>query len=224
MENNSQTQIVGLDDVGVQNTPIDEINGEVVNLFFVAIDSSGSMQPYLADMKKCLKDFKDAILNCKEVDDILIARADFSSFANVTGYKKVADFDTQYDPDGNTILYDVINEGTFKLLQYMEYLKNQGVRVKVVFSVFSDGEDTASRSNSASAKTAIEQLNSKEITTAFISFGQNALNEAKTLGFRNILNVSSSVSELRRAFDVLSKSVISSSKSVIGKKDDFFTV
>ena len=45
-----------------------------------------------------------------------------------------------------------------------------------------------------------------------------------TLGFKNILDVSSSASELRRAFNCLSKSVIENSKSAVSKQDDFFDV
>jgi hypothetical protein len=216
-------QVVGLDDIGQINTSIDQISGEVVNLIFVAIDGSGSMSSYVSDMKKCLSEFKNAITNSKEVDEILIARADFASFINVGGYKKVVDFDIDYDADGNTLLYDVITEGFQKLLQYIDYLKNQGVRVKIVFSVFSDGEDNGSRKSLNDAKHCVEELSRKEITTAFISFGQGAMNIAKSLSFKNILNVSSSASELRKAFDVLSKSVISASKSVVKPADgDFF--
>lgn len=72
------------------------------------------------------------------------------------------------------------------------------------------------------AKRRIQDLNSKEITTAFISFGGTATGIAKSLGFRNILDVSSSASELRKAFDCLSKSVIESSKSVVADGDNFF--
>ena len=49
-------------------------------------------------------------------------------------------------------------------------------------------------------------------------------NEAKNLGFRNILDVTSSASELRKAFNCLSKSVIESSKSVVADGDDFFQI
>jgi hypothetical protein len=76
----------------------------------------------------------------------------------------------------------------------------------------------------AKAKKAVEYLNVEEIVTAFISFGGQATQEAKDLGFKNILDVSSSASELRRAFNCLSKSVIENSKSAVSKQDDFFDV
>lgn len=98
------------------------------------------------------------------------------------------------------------------------------MRVKAVFAVFSDGADNDSKSSFGEAKRAVEYLNDEEITTAFISFGGGAAKVAKDLGFRNMLDVSSSASELRRAFQCLSKSVIESSKSVLADEDDFFKV
>ena len=40
----------------------------------------------------------------------------------------------------------------------------------------------------------------------------------------NVLTVGSSTTELRKAFNCLSKSVIESSKSVVADGDDFFTM
>ena len=215
MDNNN-VAVVGLGDAVAQmNTPIDQIAGEVVNLIFVGIDQSGSMTSYITDMEKCLKEFKTAITATKEVDDILLARADFESSICVGGYKKVQDFDINYQANGGTSLYDVVVEGKKKLIDYIEYLKNQGVRTKAVFAIFSDGEDTSSRMGINEAKNATGEMNSKEIVTAFISFGGMATGIAKTMDFKNILDVGSSASELRKAFNVLSKSVISSSKSVV---------
>ena len=96
--------------------------------------------------------------------------------------------------------------------------------MKAVFALFSDGKDNASISSFGDAKDAIGFLNKEEITTAFISFGGEALDEAKQLGFRNILDITSSAEELRKAFECLSKSVIESSKSILADEDDFFQV
>ena len=220
----SEINILGIDEIENLNTKIDDIDTEVINLIFVAIDGSGSMSPYVNDMKSSLSDFQGALLGSKEVDEILLARADFSGSINIGGYKPVDQFDVNYRASGLTVLYDVIVDGSAKLLQYMDYLKRQGMRVKAVFSVFSDGDDTASRSSINEAKKCIEDLKNQEITTAFISFGSGAENEAKKLKFGNILTVGSSASELRRAFNTLSKSVIDSSKSVTPTTDSFFDI
>ena len=216
--------IDGLDEIEIQNTPIDDINSEVVNLIMVEIDNSSSMEPYKNDMITSLNNFRDALQNSKEADEMLVARANFSSNIQVGGYKKIDQFDVNYSAGGMTAMYDAIVKGADELFKYMEYLKQQGMRVKAVFSIFSDGEENSSRATLQEAKSKIKELNDKEVVTAFISFGSDAMMEAKRLGVKNILQVGSSASELRKAFDCLSKSVIDSSKSVVSKKDDFFTI
>lgn len=216
--------IDGLDEIEIENTSIDDIDSENINLIFLGIDQSGSMDSYSKDMKHSLSEFKNALTNSKEVDEILVARANFDYSTDIGGYKKISEFSTGFSANGCTAMYDAITEGTEKLKEYRLCLKNEGMRVKAVFAIFSDGEDNQSKSSFSDAKRSIEYLNNEEITTAFISFGGAATKTAKDLGFRNILDVSSSASELRNAFNCLSKSVIESSKSVVADEDDFFQV
>lgn len=224
-------EIDGLDEIEVENTAIDDLESESINLIFLGIDESGSMTPYRTsgDMTNCLGEFKAALEDSKEADEILVARADFSDAINVGGYKKISEFDTSFAAYGMTAMYDTIIEGSEKLIQYRDFLKAQGATsIKAVFSIFSDGEDTCSRNGFAEAKKAVETLNKREFRTAFISFGGQATQVAKDLGFRDILDVKSSASELRKAFNCLSKSIIKFSKDVIqdGNKedDDFFQI
>ena len=217
-------EIFGLDEVEVANTSIEEIDSEEVHLVFVGVDASGSMFPFTTDMTKCLNDFRDSLKNSKEENKILVARATFDDRYILTGYKKIIDFDVQYSAAGGTAMYDTIVEGKEKLVQYFDHLKKQGMRVKAVFAIFSDGEDNSSRHTGAAAKKAIQELNGLEITTAFISFGGSADSIAHDLDFKNVLAVGGSASELRKAFDCLSKSVIESSKSVVATPNNFFVV
>ncbi len=219
-----EIEMDGLEDVEAANTSVDEIDSENINLIFVGIDRSGSMYPFRGDMGKSLGDFKDALTDSKEADNILVARADFADTAVVGGYKRITEFDTAYQSGGCTAMFDTIVDGTKKLREYRDYLKNEGMRVKAVFAIFSDGEDNVSNNNFGDAKKAVEYLNNEEIVTAFISFGGEATQTANDLGFRSILNVNSSASELRKAFNCLSKSVIENSKSAVSKQDDFFDV
>ncbi|MCI8378672.1 MAG: hypothetical protein HFH72_09160 [Lachnospiraceae bacterium] len=219
-------EIDGLDEIEAENTAVDDLESESINLIFLGIDESGSMTQYIKDMQNCLAEFKTALTDSKEADEILVARADFSDFINIGGYKKISEFDTGYQTFGMTAMYDTIVNGSEKLKEYRKFLKEQGMtRVKAVFAVFSDGAENDSNSDYSEAKQAVDFLNSEEITTAFISFGGQATQTAKDLGFRNILDVASSASELRKAFNCLSKSVIESSKSVLADDgDDFFQI
>lgn len=209
-------------DIEAQNTAIDDLESENVNLMLIGIDGSGSMSSYRNDMMQCLTDFKDALENSKEANEILVARADFASNIDIGGYKAIDEFDTSFSAGGCTAMYDAVVEGSAKMLEYRKYLRDQGVRVKCVFAIFSDGYENGSKADVAAARQAIANLNREEITTAFISFGSDAKVEAQKLGFVNMLEVGSSASELRKAFNCLSKSVIESSKSVVADGDAFF--
>lgn len=217
-------EIDGLDEIEVENTAVDDLDTENIHLVFIGIDQSYSMNPYRGDMEKCLKEFKNGLINSKNENEILIARSNFSDDVKTGGYKKISEFDTGYSVFNMTALYAAIIDGTGKLLDYYKFLKDEGHHVKAVFSIFGDGEDTMNGDFGA-AKKCIETLNKKEIITAFISSDGQATQVAKDLGFRNILDVASSASELRKAFNCLSKSVIESGKSVLSDDgDDFFQV
>lgn len=218
-----EIEIDGLgDEIEEQNTSIDDLESENVNLMMIGIDRSGSMMRYRQDMIQCLLDFKNALSDSKDSNEILVARVDFDDSIDASGYKNIQEFDTNYAAGGCTAMYDAIMEGSKKMLEYRQYLRDQGVRVKCVFAIFSDGYDNESSVSMSAARQAVEHLNDLEITTAFISFGSDAKNEAQKLGFMNLLEVGSSASELRRAFNCLSKSVIESSKSVVADGDAFF--
>jgi len=228
--------ILGLDDMEQENTSMDDLNSESISLIMTNIDQSGSIEQnhLTGTMRKCLASFKKDISESKEKDEMLVAKGTFNnSDINVSGYKKIEEYDVSYISRGGTPLYDSIILTTEKLINYMTFLKDQGMRVKAVFSVFSDGEDTTSRATLSQAKKSIEKLNQMEVTTAFIGLGAEAVAEAKRLQFVNIFDIIDAkksmtpeqiASTLRRAFNVLSKSVIESSKSVVAQADDFFTM
>ena len=235
----NEIEIDGLDEIEVENTAVDDLESESINLIFLGIDESGSMGSYIKDMKNCLSEFKTALTDSKEADEILVARADFTDDIKIGGYKKISEFDTNYQTFGMTAMYDTIVNGAEKLKEYRKFLKEQGMtKVKAVLAIFSDGLDNQSTHSFSEAKREVgtldnrgkyppESLNGEEITTAFISFGGQATQTAKDLGFRNILDVASSASELRKAFNCMSKSIIKFSKDVIqdgDKEDDFFQI
>lgn len=213
-----------LDDLELMNTPIEELQTEEVVLIFLGIDASGSMQIYERVMQEELEKFKRSIEQSKENERILVARADFSDFLIIRGYKKVDDVDTDYKTYNSTRLYDTIVDGSKGLFEYMEYLRSQGMRVRAVFSIFSDGQENDSKASRAQTKRVVEDLKKAEIVTAFIAFGEDALDEAMRLNFQNMLEVGRSESELRMAFNQLSRSSISHSKSSSTSTDDFFQI
>lgn len=81
-------QIDGLDEIEVENTAVDDLYSENINLIFLGIDESSSMTPHANAMRGSLTGFRNGLTNSKEADEILVARADFSDFVKVGGYKK----------------------------------------------------------------------------------------------------------------------------------------
>ena len=96
----------------------------------------------------------------------------------------------------------------------MEQLKNNGTNARACMIILSDGLDNDSQYRASDARQAIQDLISKEITVAFIAFGQEAFGVADKIGIKpqNVKEVSNDESELRRVIDLVSKSAISASK------------
>ena len=52
-------EIDGLDEIEIENTSVEEIDSENINLIFLGIDKSGSMSVFQQDMKHSLTEFQD---------------------------------------------------------------------------------------------------------------------------------------------------------------------
>ena len=124
-------EIDGLDEIEVENTAVDDLESESINLMFRGIDESQSMWKFIKEMLQSLLKFKNAFENSKEADEILVARADFAGDIKIGGYKKISEFDTGFDVYGCTAMYDTIVEGVEKLQEYRNFLKEQGMRIHI---------------------------------------------------------------------------------------------
>jgi len=223
-------EIYGLEQ-NYDNVAIEDLESERQTLVNILIDASSSMNQYEMVMGSCLNNFKQAIANSKERDEMLIAKTVFASNVDHHGYQLIDDFDTDYSAGGTTALYDAIVEAQQRLLNekqngYMQTLDNNGIRTKAVIAIFSDGYDNNSKSSLSEARKALNYLQSKEIIVAFIAFGDGAKGIANDLGINpeNIREFDASESELRKIFMILSKSAISASKSAGVSNGAFFTV
>lgn len=223
--------IDGLDEVYGTNVDVDEVLSANMMLVDFRIDGSGSMSWYERAMRECLEHYKDAISNSKQADEMMVAKTVFNGTIRTGGYVAPEDFDTSYNAYGNTRLYDAIIDGRKRMLDYMEQLRNAGTNVRACMVILTDGVDVGSQYRIGDARQAIEDMISKEITVAFIAFGQDAFGIADQLGIKkqNVKEVSNDESELRRIIDLVSKSAISASKkasSGVGGSDDsgFFDI
>ncbi len=206
--------IDGLDETYAENMDVDEVASASIMLVDFAIDGSSSMSPFESTMQDCLVHYKNAICNSKQADEMLVSKTIFASEIQTGGYVAPDDFNPDYASYGRTKLYDTIVDRKQRMLEYMEQLKNNGTNVRACFVILTDGEDVGSSCSISDARNAIKELLRREITVAFIAFGQDAFGIADSLGINknNVKEVSNDESELRRVIDLVSKSAISASK------------
>ena len=220
----------GLDETYATNMDVDDVISPSVMLVDFAIDGSGSMYCYERVMQECLEHYKQAICNSKQADEMLVSKTVFASTIKTGGYVAPDDFNTDYSANGCTKLYDTIIDRRQRLLNYMEQLKDNGTNARACMVILTDGEDVGSHYRASDARKAIQDLIAKEVTVAFIAFGQDAFGVADSLGIKkqNVKEVSNDESELRRVIDLVSKSAISASKKAsagaLGSDDGFFDV
>lgn len=230
MTENYPNQIVveGLDETFATNIDIDDISASSVMLVDFAIDGSASMGPYEKVMQDCLEHYKKAICDSKQASEMLVSKTIFRSTIETGGYIDPQNFNVDYSAYGCTKLYDTIIDRKQRLLKFMGQLKDNGTNARACLVILTDGEDVGSRHFASEARKAIQELNSKEITVAFIAFGQDAFGIADFLGIKkqNVKEVSNDESELRRVMELVSKSAISASKKASsgagGTVDDRF--
>lgn len=224
--------IDGLDETYATNRDVQDVEASTVLVVDFMIDGSSSMWNYETAMRDCLEHYRDAICNSKQAEEMLVSKTIFASSIQTGGYVAPEDFDTSYDADGTTHLYDAIIDRRQRLIKYMEQLDNNGNTPMGCMVILTDGEDVGSTCSISEARQAIEDLRKREITVAFIAFGQEAFGIADSLGIKskNVKEVSNDESELRHVIDLVSKSAISASKRAstgAGSSDDddgFFDV
>jgi hypothetical protein len=206
------------------NLPVDDLENERQFLFSLGVDCSGSMTPYEAIMPDCFDRFKASLRGSKQEDEILVSLTKFGesgSSVTSTGFQLIDDVPSDYQAYGCTPLYDAIVVMQQQIFDgkgggYLEQLSAAGVKAKGCVVVLSDGaEYNSMRYRAKDAKAAIALLRQHEIVVAWVAFGHSSRGEAENLGVdpRNVLGSDASESDMRRIFDLLSKSAISASKS-----------
>ena len=208
------------------NIDVGDIENDHMYLMSVAIDCSGSMSPYVSEMKMSMTNYVKSIKDSKSDDEMLVSRTDFSSNVTSSGFQVIDDFGTDYSAGGTTHMYDAIIAAAYQLTDYMNTLNSSGVRTRGGLVIFSDGDDIGSTKTIHDARDAIAMLKKEEIVVAFVAFGPDARGIANDLGITDVLETKASESELRRVWGVLSKSAISSSKSAAAgvSQNTFFDV
>lgn len=229
-EQASQIMVENLDAValaGCQGTEIDLIPEDEVTLVSVIHDGSGSMYEARDVVVQSYEGLLDSLKGSKKAETILVSDWIFNDQANLVHdympVDQVPGLENTYDPDGSTALYDTVLKGLSGIVAYGQQLRSNGVRTKNVVVVFSDGGDNVSRVDSAEVRKVTKALLAQEtFVLAYVGFtNYGMMDEAEVqrladeIGFKDVIAVGTSPSEIRKIFQQVSDSIIQVSQSVV---------
>lgn len=202
------------DKVEVVNTPIMELKSSTQTLLRLDIDRSGSMSGFTTAMGQALELVKESILTSEEVNRIQISKTLFADTVEPGGYTDVEKFDTSYSADsGCTKLYDSIIDSERRIRQYRDDLNQNGVSVKAVLCILSDGLDNDSVASFEEAKNAVAKMQADDVTVCFIAFGSDKCKKlANQIGINDVIKTDATIHDLHKIMKFVSIGTIRKSQ------------
>jgi hypothetical protein len=198
----------------------------------IVIDNSWSMEPYqdvvIQSQRKLLDDLRGSSL-CRH-KALLVAQYLFAehlrqlkefSVLETGGNDEVPKLDKQtYTFDDYTALYQSVYRVLQDMATYLHFCRQEFVASQFDLAVFTDGEDNKSEITAAEVKSVVQDMKSKGILRRTIVVGLTGtdLSDAKVeairdcMGFDVAIPIGKSSSEIRAAFDIVSKSIAGSQK------------
>lgn len=217
-------------DIGAQiqaglGVAAEDVQAAEVFLITMLIDDSGSIR--FAGNTQLVKDGHNlhlaAFSESKQKESFLVHTRYLNGkvlypFVKLADAKKMDGHN--YDPNGDTPLYDqaLVTLGT--VLAKTKEFEDAGVQVRTITSIISDGADTSSRARAAQVKAVVEDMLKKERhIIAFMGVDDGGQTDfmkmALEMGVRKewILTPKNDPKEIRKAFNVLSQSAIRASQN-----------
>ncbi|MDR0859824.1 MAG: hypothetical protein LBO09_02325 [Candidatus Peribacteria bacterium] len=208
--------------LGIQ---VDNVKSSEVILLNILTDDSGSIR--FASNSQAVRDGHNLLIKAlresKQQDNIEVINRylNGSVLYPYTPLSFVPEMTTSnYDPNGGTPLYDETAKLLATIIAKTQEFKNNGIQVRTITLILTDGEDCHSRTNSASdvKKIVKDMLRSEEHIIAGMGFDngdcdfQTVFTE---MGIPSqwILTANSTPSEIRKAFQMVSQSAVRASQS-----------
>lgn len=201
-------------------------SSDVVNIFVMLYDRSGSMEDYCDAIRTANQAFYEEFSRFEEKGSVAICKAMFSTGVEISPFGPVKNFSTSYYANGGTHLYNAIVEvGEETIAYYSEIESRLNIRPRITFLVFSDGLDNNRYKNEIkAAQDMIAKLNSLDATTVFVAFGEAiSAKDGELLGFSCIRDITSANELISCLGTELSQSCIEQSKSAFSLKSKFFS-
>ncbi len=218
--------------LGAQGVSPDDLSEDRITLFIPIVDATGSRWSEADIMRAEYNKMLDALQKSKASDTILVSSWLFGTRTDLLhGFVPLADaarLDTgNYNPDGMTAMFDAILDVFTSTAAYAKTLLDQGYRVKIVIVPITDGEDNRSSATAQMVRQVAQDLLNQEIyVLAMVAFGSGyAQAEAANMGFPadNVIEYGDDAKNIRKAFQLVSSSVIRQSQTQIGDSTSFFS-
>ncbi|GAB4268386.1 MAG: hypothetical protein Kow0080_11270 [Candidatus Promineifilaceae bacterium] len=202
-------------------TSLNKLTSNEVTLAMNIIDMSASMAPHAVDVINGYNtEYLAAMKGSTAVDDILVSTILFNDQIKLLhGYVPLRDAPpltkNTYHPTGTTALYDAVAAGLTNMVLYAQQLRANGIMVRCIVIVYSDGGDNASQQEAVNVRRAAQELLKHEIyTLAYVGFYSGGITDtilrqlADEIGFTETLMAGLSQGELRRIFHLVSASTV----------------
>lgn len=203
-----------------------DFSSDKINVFYLLIDSSGSMGTYERDVIQGIREYKRSFENFPEVDSIAVSLSDFAGNFYPKNFTRVSEISEEYHAEGATALYYSIVKGAEHLEKYIDNIVQKKRCVpRATFIVFSDGRPEHDMAKKSVAKKTIKRLNMAGITTVFVAFGDAMESEfGKKLCFQSTVDVNADKEILVNFLGKeLSKSCKEQSRSMKALGANFFS-
>jgi len=210
----------------MMNNHLYSFSSDVVNIFVLLYDQSGSMSDYRSAILQANEAFYENFSRFEEKGSVAISKATFSEGVRMSPFGPVKDFSTDYHAQGGTWLYDaIVKVGEETLAYYNEVQSRLNIRPKITFLVFTDGADNNNiKSEIDAAKDMLVRLNSLDATTVFVAFGEAIdAKDGDFLGFSCVKDITSASELISCLGTELSRSCIEQSRSALSLKSKFLS-
>jgi hypothetical protein len=223
---------------GAQGVSADDLPEDRVTLVVPVVDATGSRKDEAELMRVEYNKMLEALKISKGHDTILVSGWLFGmrnkllhGFVHLEDAVKLTV--SNYDPDGMTAMFDCLLDVLRGAVSYAQSLIDQGLRVKVVIPILTDGEDNSSKADVSDVRTVVTDLIAREIYVfSMVAFGSGfAQRAAADMGFPplNVIEVDATgqndqqhARDIRHAFELVSSSIIRQSQTAIGNTSGFF--
>lgn len=205
--------------------PIDQIGASEVVLLSILTDDSSSINH--AKNEQPIRDGHNEMINAldnsKQQDNIQAMNSYLNKglFYPYTSLSDVPKMDTSnYNASGSTPLYDETVKLLGTVITKSQEFKDNGIQVRTITLILSDGEEYGSKSSTASdvKKIVDDMLSTEEHIVAAMGFDNGScdfMSIFSEMGIPDqwILEAKATPSEIRKAFSVFSQSAVRASQS-----------